>query len=181
LSGSINKTKTIVIFINQLRDKVGVLFGNPETTPGGKALKYYSSVRLDIRRGEQIKQGTDVIGNRTNIKVVKNKVAPPFKTAVVDIMYGTGVSHEGEVIDLATTAEIIEKSGAWYAYHGDKIGQGKENVKLFLMNNPSMLIEIEDQVREFYGILEESKKKKTKKEKTENKEKIVQDDSKIES
>ena len=125
LSGSINKTKTIVIFINQLREKVGVLFGNPETTPGGKALKYYSSVRLDIRRGEQLKVGSDVVGNKTNIKVVKNKVAPPFKTATVDIMYGEGVSKEGELLDLASDAVIVEKSCAWYAYKGDKIGQVK--------------------------------------------------------
>ncbi len=128
------------------------MFGNPETTPGGKALKYYSSVRLDIRRGEQIKQGTDVIGNSTKIKVVKNKVAPPFKTAIVDIMYGTGISHEGELIDLAVEADIIDKSGAWYAYNGDKIGQGKENTKLFLRNNPDIMMEIENKVREVYDI-----------------------------
>lgn len=152
LSGSINKTNTIVIFINQLREKVGVMFGNPETTPGGKALKYYSSVRLDIRRGEQIKQGSDVIGNRTNIKVVKNKVAPPFKTASVDIMYGEGVSKEGELIDLAADINVVEKSGAWYSYNGEKIGQGKENVKIFLKNNPKICNEIESKVREHYGI-----------------------------
>ena len=152
LSGSINKTNTIVIFINQLREKVGVMFGNPETTPGGKALKYYSSVRLDIRRGEQIKQGTDVIGNRTNIKVVKNKVAPPFKSASVDIMYGEGVSKEGELIDLAADINVVEKSGAWYSYNGEKIGQGKENVKIFLKNNPKICNEIESKVREHYGI-----------------------------
>ena len=160
LSGSVNKTNTIVIFINQLREKVGVMFGNPETTPGGKALKYYSSVRLDIRRGEQIKQGTDIIGNRTNIKVVKNKVAPPFKTATVDIMYGEGVSHEGELVDLATDANIIEKSGAWYSYNGDKIGQGRENVKMLFKNTPDLALEIENKVREFYGIGKKDTKKK---------------------
>ena len=162
LSGSVNKTNTIVIFINQLREKVGVMFGNPETTPGGKALKYYSSVRLDIRRGEQIKQGTDIIGNRTNIKVVKNKVAPPFKTATVDIMYGEGVSHEGELVDLATDANIIEKSGAWYSYNGEKIGQGRENVKMLLKNTPDLALEIENKVREFYGIGKKDTKKKEK-------------------
>ena len=160
LSGSINKTKTIVIFINQLREKVGVMFGNPETTPGGKALKYYSSVRLDIRRGEQIKSGTDVVGNRTNIKVVKNKVAPPFKSAVVDIMYGHGCSKEGELVDLAADAGIIEKSGAWYAYNGEKLAQGKENVKLLFSNNESLMNEIEDKVREHYGIARNKIKKK---------------------
>ena len=158
LSGSINKTNTIVIFINQLREKVGVMFGNPETTPGGKALKYYASVRLDIRRGEQIKQGTDVIGNRTNIKVVKNKVAPPFKTATVDIMYGEGVSHVGELIDLASDINALEKSGAWYAYNGEKIGQGKENTKTYLKENPKILEEIEKKVRSHYGILKENKR-----------------------
>ena len=159
LSGSINKTNTIVIFINQLREKVGVMFGNPETTPGGKALKYYASVRLDIRRGEQIKQGSDVVGNRTNIKVVKNKVAPPFKTATVDIMYGEGVSYEGELVDLASEANIIEKSGAWYSYNGNKIGQGKENVKLLLKDNVQLKNEIDKKVREHYGIYKKEKKK----------------------
>lgn len=159
LSGSINKTNTIVIFINQLREKVGVMFGNPETTPGGKALKYYASVRLDIRRGEQIKQGSDVVGNRTNIKVVKNKVAPPFKTATVDIMYGEGVSYEGELVDLASDANIIEKSGAWYSYNGNKIGQGKENVKLLLKDNVQLRGEIDKKVREHYGIYKKEKKK----------------------
>ena len=159
LSGSINKTKTIVIFINQLREKVGVLFGNPETTPGGKALKYYSSVRLDIRRGEQLKVGSDVVGNKTNIKVVKNKVAPPFKTATVDIMYGEGVSKEGELLDLASDAGIVEKSGAWYAYKGDKIGQGKENVKLFLKDHVEIRNELEKQIREYYGIGDKKKEK----------------------
>ena len=159
LSGSINKTNTIVIFINQLREKVGVMFGNPETTPGCKALKYYASVRLDIRRGEQIKQGSDVVGNRTNIKVVKNKVAPPFKTATVDIMYGEGVSYEGELVDLASDANIIEKSGAWYSYNGNKIGQGKENVKLLLKDNVQLRDEIDKKVREHYGIYKKEKKK----------------------
>ena len=159
LSGSINKTNTIVIFINQLREKVGVMFGNPETTPGGKALKYYSSVRLDIRRGEQIKNGTDVIGNKTNIKVVKNKVAPPFKSASVDIMYGEGVSKCGELVDLASDANIIDKSGAWYAYKGEKLAQGRENVKLLFKNNADLREEIYNQVREYYGINKSSKKK----------------------
>lgn len=162
LSGSINKTNTIVIFINQLREKVGVMFGNPETTPGGKALKYYSSVRLDIRRGEQIKSGADVIGNKTNIKVVKNKVAPPFKTACVDIMYGEGVSQDGELVDLASEANIIEKSGAWYSYKGEKLAQGRENVKLLFKNSEDFRKEIEDQVREFYGIKKKDKDKKDK-------------------
>ena len=160
LSGSINKTNTIVIFINQLREKVGVMFGNPETTPGGKALKYYASVRLDIRRGEQIKQGTDVIGNKTTIKVVKNKVAPPFKTATVDIMYGEGVSQEGEVIDLAADAGIIDKSGAWYAYKGEKLAQGKENVKILLKENKALFEEIKEKVREHYGISRTNNTKK---------------------
>lgn len=176
LSGSINKTNTIVIFINQLREKVGVLFGNPETTPGGKALKYYSSVRLDIRRGEQIKQGGDVVGNKTNVKVVKNKVAPPFKIASVDIMYGEGISQVGEVVDLAADADIIDKSGAWYSYMNNKIGQGRENTKLFLKNNPDILMEIEEKVRDFYDINDKKKNNKDskgdKKEKSSSKEVI---------
>ena len=162
LSGSINKTNTIVIFINQLREKVGVMFGNPETTPGGKALKYYSSVRLDIRRGEQIKNGTDVVGNKTTIKVVKNKVAPPFKTAVVDIVYGQGVSQDGELVDLAADANIIEKSGAWYSYKGDKLAQGRENVKLLFKNNQDLRNEIYSQVREYYGINKKDREDKKK-------------------
>ena len=153
LSGTINKTKTTAIFINQLREKVGVLFGNPETTPGGRALKFYSTIRLDVRRAEQIKSGDQVIGNRTNIKVVKNKVAPPFRTATVDIMYGEGVSHEGEIIDIASELGIIDKSGAWYAYNSEKIGQGKENVKNFLKENPKLCNEIEQKVREHYGFI----------------------------
>lgn len=151
LSGTISKTKTTAIFINQLREKVGVMFGNPETTPGGRALKFYATIRLDVRRGEQIKSGDQVIGNRTNIKIVKNKVAPPFKTASVDIMYGEGVSYEGELIDIASSLDIVEKSGAWYAYNGEKIGQGRENAKQYLKDNPNILEEIDNKIREHYG------------------------------
>lgn len=160
LSGALNKTKTTAIFINQLREKVGVMFGNPETTPGGRALKFYSSIRLEVRRSEQIKQGEKVIGNRTNIKVVKNKVAPPFRTAVVDIMYGEGVSKEGEIVDLATEIDLLEKSGAWYSYAGEKIGQGKENVKALLRENTELRDELEYKIREHYGILNGMKKPK---------------------
>ena len=156
LSGAINKTNTIAIFINQLREKVGVMFGNPETTPGGRALKFYSSVRLDIRRSEQIKDGTNIIGNKTAIKVVKNKMAPPFKSCNVDIMYGEGVSKEGEMVDLGSEAGIIEKSGAWYAYNGEKIGQGKENAKEYLKKNPAIRDEIEQKIREHYDIAKKS-------------------------
>ncbi len=162
LSGIINKTNTIVIFINQLREKVGVMFGNPETTPGGKALKYYASIRLDIRRSEQIKNGTDIIGNKTNIKVVKNKVAPPFKTAEVEIVYGEGISKEGEIIDLAANASIIDKTGAWYAYNGEKLGQGKENVKALLKTDLKLKNELEKKVREYYGLSTNSKDKAPK-------------------
>ena len=158
LSGTINKTKTIAIFINQLREKVGVMFGNPETTPGGRALKFYSSVRLDVRRSEAIKAGDAIIGNKTTIKVVKNKVAPPFKVATVDIMYGEGVSREGEIIDLGTDAGILEKTGAWYAYNGEKLGQGKENVKLLLKENTKLREEIEKKIREYYNIEIKNKK-----------------------
>ncbi|MCI8569604.1 MAG: recombinase RecA [Bacilli bacterium] len=161
LSGTINKTKTTCIFINQLREKVGVMFGNPETTPGGRALKFYSTIRLDIRRNEQLKMGDGVVGNKTTIKVVKNKVAPPFKTATVDIMYGEGVSREGEILDLAADASIVEKTGAWYSYQSEKLGQGKENVKLLLKDNPELRDEIEVKVREYYDIaLEENTKTK---------------------
>ena len=152
LSGTISKTNTIAIFINQLREKVGVMFGNPETTTGGRALKFYSSIRLDVRRSEQLKVGDSVIGNKTTIKVVKNKVAPPFKTAVVDIMYGEGVSHEGEIVDLGVSANIIEKSGAWFAYNGEKLGQGKENVKLLLKEKKDLCNEIEAKIRDYYGV-----------------------------
>ena len=163
LSGTINKTKTTAIFINQLREKVGVMFGNPETTPGGRALKFYSTIRLDIRRAEQIKSGDQIIGNRTTIKVVKNKVAPPFKTASVDIMYGEGVSKEGELIDLASDINIIDKSGAWYSYNGEKIGQGKENVKAYLKENPKLMQEIETKVREHYGFIKSKDTKSSEK------------------
>ena len=162
LSGAINKTKTICIFINQLREKVGVMFGNPETTPGGRALKFYSTIRLDVRRSEQIKVGEQVMGSKTTIKVVKNKVAPPFKTATVDIMYGEGVSKEGELIELATNAGIIEKSGAWFSYKGEKIGQGKENVKLLLKENEKLCKEIEDLTKDYYGIGKKSNSKDEK-------------------
>ena len=163
LAGIINKTNTVAIFINQLREKVGVVFGNPEVTPGGRALKFYSSVRLEIRRGEQIKQGNDIAGNKTNIKVVKNKMAPPFKTCTVDIMYGEGVSHAGELVDLATEIGILEKSGAWYSYNGEKIGQGKENVKELLKKNTKLQDEIEKKVREHYGLKVNKETKKEEK------------------
>ena len=150
LSGTINKTKTTAIFINQLREKVGVMFGNPEVTPGGRALKFYSTIRLDVRRTETIKSGDNYVGNKTTIKVVKNKVAPPFKSALVEITYGEGISKEGEIIDLASDANILEKSGAWYSYNGEKIGQGKENVKSLLRNNPKLAKELETKVRKHY-------------------------------
>ena len=152
LTGSLSKTNTIAIFINQLREKVGVMFGNPETTTGGRALKFYSTIRLEVRRKEQLKMGDGVVGSRTSIKVVKNKVAPPFKTAEVDIMYGEGVSREGELVDLGSEVGILEKTGSWYSYQGEKLGQGKENVKLLLKNNPDLKNEIETKVREYYGI-----------------------------
>ena len=147
LAGIINKTNCVAIFINQIREKVGVMFGNPETTTGGRALKFYSSVRLDIRKGEAIKDGTNILGNKTTIKVVKNKVAPPFKTAEVEIIYGEGISRLGEIVDLAVKYEIVNKAGAWFSYNGTKIGQGRENTKEFLKNNPSLLAEIEEKVR----------------------------------
>ncbi|MDD3821499.1 MAG: recombinase RecA [Bacilli bacterium] len=157
LSGIISKTNTIVIFINQLREKIGVMFGNPETTPGGRALKFYSTVRLDIRRLEQIKIGDNIVGNKTAIKVVKNKVAPPFKSVMVEIIYGEGISREGEIIDLATNALILEKSGAWYAYKGEKLGQGKENVKAALKENHKLRAELEKKVYDYYGVLKAKK------------------------
>jgi len=162
LAAVINKTNTIAIFINQLREKVGVMFGNPETTPGGRALKFYSSVRLEIRRSEQIKNGTDIIGNKTSVKVVKNKMAPPFKNCTVDIMYGEGVSKEGELCDLAAEANIIEKSGAWYSYNGNKLGQGKENVKELFKKDTKLRDEIEKKVRNHYNIDKKEVGKETK-------------------
>jgi len=152
LTGTVKKTNTMVIFINQIRMKIGVMFGSPETTTGGNALKFYCSVRLDIRRTGSIKRGEEVIGSETRVKVVKNKVAPPFKTAEFDILYGEGISREGEVIDLGVEAKIVEKSGSWYAYKGEKIGQGKDNAREFLRENPDIALEIENQVREALGV-----------------------------
>ena len=147
LSGVMNKTNCTVIFINQLREKIGVMYGNPETTTGGRALKFYSSVRVEIRRSEQLKQNGEIIGNKANIKVVKNKVAPPFKTTQVDIIYGKGISRDGEILDLAVEGDIVEKSGAWYAYNGEKIGQGRENAKNFLIEHPAIFEEVEEKVK----------------------------------
>jgi len=152
LTAAISKTNCVVIFINQLREKVGVMFGNPETTTGGRALKFYSSVRLDVRRIEALKQSGEVVGNHTRIKVVKNKVAPPFKEAEFDIMFGKGISREADILDLATSLGIVQKSGAWYAYLGEKIGQGRENAKAYLGQNPAVMAELENKVREAYGL-----------------------------
>ncbi len=152
LSGAISKSQTITIFINQIREKVGVMFGNPEVTPGGRALKFYASVRLEIRRGEQIKHGTEIVGNLARVKVVKNKVAPPFKTVIVDLIYGKGISKTGEIIDIAVEEEIIKKAGSWFSYKNEKIGQGRENVKKYLHENPNLLKEIESLVREKLGV-----------------------------
>jgi recombination protein RecA len=153
LSGAISKANATVIFINQIREKVGVMFGSPETTSGGRALKFYASVRLEIRRGEQIKNATDIIGNKTNIKVVKNKVAPPFKTVSVDIIYGQGISQVGEVVDLGSDLDIIQKSGAWFAYNGEKIGQGRENAKVYLTEHPDIYKKIFEQILNHYKIV----------------------------
>ncbi len=152
LSGAINKSKTTAIFINQIREKVGVMFGNPETTPGGRALKFYSSVRLEVRRAETLKQGNEMVGNRTRIKVVKNKVAPPFRQAEVDIMYGEGISKEGEVLDLGSDEDIVQKSGSWFSYQGEKLGQGRENAKQFFKDNPDVYEEVYQELREAYNI-----------------------------
>src|SRR5579862_6825684 len=152
LTANLNKSNTICLFINQLREKIGVMFGSPETTPGGRALKFYSSVRLDIRRIESIKDGVEVVGNRTRVKVVKNKVAPPFRQAEFDIMYGKGISREGSLLDVATDMAIVKKSGAWYTYEGEQMGQGRENAKGFLSENPSVMIELYDRVRTEVGI-----------------------------
>lgn len=174
LAGAISKSNCTVVFINQLREKVGVIYGNPQVTTGGNALKYYASVRMDVRRVEQLKQGGDFVGNRTKVKIVKNKVAPPFKEAEFDIMFGEGISYEGDLLDLAAEIDVINKSGAWYAYQGNKIGQGRENAKLYLKDNPEICAEIDRKVREHYnlgGIPSEmdGKKKSSKKssEKTE--------------
>ncbi len=157
LSGVMNKTNCTVIFINQLREKIGVMYGNPETTTGGRALKFYSSVRVEIRRSEQIKQNGEIVGNKANIKVVKNKVAPPFKTTQVDIIYGKGISRDGEILDLAVEGDIVEKSGAWYAYNGEKIGQGRENAKNFLLEHPAIFAEVEEKVKaQLFGTEEEA-------------------------
>ena len=152
LTGITSKSHTVNVFINQLREKVGVMFGSPETTPGGRALKFYASMRLDVRRIESLKQGSDVVGNRTRVKVVKNKVAPPFKQADFDIMYGTGASREGIVLDMAVEANIVNKSGAWYAYGEERLGQGRENVKEFFKEHTDLLDEIEQKIREKYSL-----------------------------
>ncbi|MDD6571987.1 MAG: recombinase RecA [Thermoflexaceae bacterium] len=162
LTAVVNKNNCIIIFINQLREKVGVMFGNPETTTGGRALKFYASVRLDVRRVESLKQGGEVIGNRTRIKVVKNKVAPPFKEAEFDIMFGQGISTEGDILDLAVNCNVINKSGAWFAYNDNKIGQGRENAKQFLKDNPDIMQEIAEKVREYYKLDGEKEETETK-------------------
>lgn len=167
LTAVISRSNCVVIFINQLREKVGVMFGNPETTTGGRALKFYASVRLDVRRGETLKQGGDMVGSHTKVKVVKNKVAPPFKQAEFDIMFGTGISREGEILDLAAECSVVNKSGAWYSYKGEKIGQGRENVKVFLKDHPEICEEIEKQVRIFYHLLPEDEVQELE-QKTEN-------------
>lgn len=156
LSAAISQSNTTAIFINQIREKIGVMFGNPETTPGGRALKFYSSVRLEVRRAEQLKLGQEIVGNRTKLKVVKNKVAPPFRVAEVDMMYGKGISKTGEVIDLASEAEIVQKSGAWYSYNGERLGQGKENVKEHLEQNPELFEEISGKLRDELGFGKDS-------------------------
>lgn len=172
LSGAISKSNTTAIFINQIREKVGVMFGNPEVTPGGRALKFYSSVRLEVRRSENLKLGQDIVGNRTKIKVVKNKVAPPFRVAEVDIMYGEGISRTGEVIDLGVEMDIVQKSGAWYSYNGERLGQGKEKVKEHLSNNPELFDEINGKLREALGFT-----KKVEKETEPNEEGLAMKDS----
>ena len=158
LTGTVSRSNTTVIFVNQIREKIGVMFGNPETTPGGRALKSYSSVRIDIRRITSLKDGTDMVGNRTRVKVVKNKVAPPFKMTEFDIMYGKGISKEGDIIDLAIKGDIIEKTGAWFSYGDMKIGQGKENSKKYLLDNPDIYSEIIKKVKSFMGLDVEEKK-----------------------
>ncbi len=152
LTGVISKSNCTVIFINQIREKIGVMFGNPETTTGGRALKFYASVRMEVRRGESLKQGGEVVGSHAKVKVVKNKIAPPFKEAEFDIMFGKGISREGDILDLAVKENLVEKSGAWYSYQGSKIGQGRENAKIYLQDNPALCQELENKVRERYGL-----------------------------
>jgi len=152
LSGAINKSNTIAIFINQIREKVGVMFGNPETTPGGRALKFYSSIRLEVRRAETLKQGNDMVGNKTRLKVVKNKVAPPFKQAYVDIMYGEGISKEGELLDIGSDLDVVQKSGSWYSYNDERLGQGRENAKQYLRENSHLIDEIHQAIRVHHGL-----------------------------
>lgn len=156
LTPVISKSNCVVIFINQLREKVGVMFGNPETTTGGRALKFYASVRMDVRRVETLKQSGEMVGNRVRVKIVKNKIAPPFKEAEFDIMFGKGISREGDILDLAANIDVVKKSGAWYAYNGDKIGQGRENAKLYLAGHPDVMSEIEEKVRQHYQVSEVS-------------------------
>lgn len=163
LTPVISKSNCLVVFINQLREKVGVMFGNPETTTGGRALKFYASIRMDVRRIETLKQGGEMVGNRTRVKIVKNKIAPPFKEAEFDIMFGKGISKEGDILDLAANIEVINKSGAWYAYNGDKIGQGRENSKTYLSEHPELMIELEKKIRDHYQLVAEEKKEKEKK------------------
>ncbi|HET9547478.1 MAG TPA: DNA recombination/repair protein RecA, partial [Desertimonas sp.] len=156
LTANLNRTKTIMIFINQLREKIGVMFGSPETTPGGRALKFYSSIRLDIRRIESLKDGAEIVGNRTRVKVVKNKVSPPFRQAEFDIMYGKGISREGALLDMAVDMNIIKKSGAWFTYEGEQLGQGRENAKAFLTGNPEIMVDISDKVLTMAGLRPDS-------------------------
>lgn len=170
LAGAINKSNTTVIFINQLREKVGVMFGNPETTTGGRALKFYSSIRLDVRRIDSIKQGDNILGNRTRVRVVKNKLAPPFKQAEFDIMYGTGISKEGNILDAGVSTNIVNKSGSWYSYGEHRLGQGRENAKDFLKENPYIALEIEDKVKKHFGLESKNSDSNIKEEKTESKE-----------
>ena len=176
LSGAISKSNTTAIFINQIREKVGVMFGNPETTPGGRALKFYSSVRLEVRRAEQLKLGQEIVGNRTKLKVVKNKVAPPFRVAEVDMMYGEGISKTGELVDLGAEHEIIQKSGAWYSYEGERLGQGKENVKAHLKNNPELLAEIEEKLRKALGFGEDAEESESEESAEAPSESLFEDD-----
>ena len=175
LAGSISKSNTTVIFINQLREKVGVMFGNPETTSGGRALKFYSSVRLDVRRIDSIKQGDNMVGNRTRVRVVKNKVAPPFKQAEFDIMYGFGISKEGNILDSGVSAGIVDKSGSWYSYKEHRLGQGRENSKDFLIENPEISLEIETKVREIFGLIEKKEDSKDKKKEDSKKKEALKD------